>query len=125
MKPIFLFLLATACCFGQTETRKAFDAFKAELEAYQSNSANAKIKPGDCKDYKLVYIVKGSNFQEIVIPTNAGGLCSDLQRYDTSKKTPPPGESYDIKAIGNKYYSIRVDQNNGAVMQTWYYYERK
>ncbi|RZJ29736.1 MAG: hypothetical protein EOO48_06800 [Flavobacterium sp.] len=125
MKSFILFVLATTFCFGQSATRQAFDTFKSELEAYQSNTANMQLKPADCKEYKLVYIVKGSNFQEIVIPTNASGLCTDLVRYDTSKKVAPAGESYDIKAIGNKYYAIRVDQNDGQVMQTWYYYMRK
>lgn len=125
-KAIFLFLLATGFCSAQSNLRADFDAFKAQLEAYQSNPATANIKPADCKNYKLVYTVVGIEFDEIAVPKNQSGLCDDLKRYDTSKHNAPPGDNYDIKAIGDQYYSIRVDRNHGGkVVQTWYYYARK
>jgi hypothetical protein len=122
---ILLFLLATGYCFAQTNIKTDFDAFKAQLEAYQSNPATANIKPADCKKYKLVYTVTGADFTEIATPKNQSGLCDDLKRYDVSRHNAPPGDSYDIKAIGDQYYSIRVDHNHGGqVSQTWYYYQR-
>lgn len=122
---LILFLFATGYCCAQSDTKIAFDSFKRELEAYQSNPANAKLKPADCKEYKLLYIVKGSSFEEIIVPANSNSLCEDLGKYDTSKHPAPAGQSYDIKAVGNTYYIIRVDENEGKVMQTWYYYERR
>jgi hypothetical protein len=124
-KFLLLLLFATAFSHGQkSATRIAFDNFKTELESYQANTENSTLKPAPCKDYALKYIVKGSNFEEIVIPTTGGDPCSDIMNIE-SKKPATPGESYDIKAIGNRYYSIRIDRNDGKVVQTWYYYERK
>ena len=125
MKTFLLLLLATTAGFAQTDAKTSFDNFKKQLEAYQSNPANSGIKAANCNEYKLVFAVKGSGFQEVVVPKDAGNLCRDLERYDTSKNTAPAGESYDIKAIGNVYYIIRVDRNDGNVTQTWYYYERR
>jgi len=125
MKTVFLFLLAATGCLAQSNN-PAFESFRKELEAYQSNLATANIKPGNCKDYVLKYAVRGEDFSEIAVPANSRSLCEDLKKYDQSRNPNPDGTwTYDIKAIGNRYYVIRADKNVGSVVQEFYYYQRK
>jgi hypothetical protein len=125
MKIIPILFLITCGCFAQSNN-PAYESFKKEMEAYQSNPANTKLKPGNCKDYVLKYTVRGEDFSEIAVPSNARTLCEDLARFDQSKNPNPDGTwTYDIKAIGDKYYSIRADKNVGSVVQEFYYYQRK
>ena len=125
MKTILLALLVSAGCCAQTNNA-AFNAFKKQLEAYQSNPANANLKPAKCSDYVLVYTVRGHNFSEIALPAKPQSLCPDLAKYDQSRNPNPDGLwRYDIKAVGDKYYVIRADKTVGSVIQEWYYYERK
>lgn len=121
---IILFLLVTACSFGQTTTKTQYDAFKKELETYLVNSEG--IKPAACGDYVLKFIVKNDNKKETVFPMNTKSLCEDLSKFDSSKlENLNPEWSYDIKAVGDKYYIIRGDKATGSVTQFFYYYQRK
>ncbi len=117
-------LLVTAFGFAQSADPN-YNEFKKTLEAYLS-SPDSKVKPSPCGDYMLRYVVKAENFKETVYPMNSNSLCADLEKFDSSKNpVGNPGWSYDIKAVGNKYYIIRADQNTDSVRQEFYYYERK
>lgn len=125
MKTAFILLLATTVAFSQNNDPQ-YATFKKTMETYQV-SVDKNLKPAACKDYQLKYIVKAENFKETVFPINSYSLCDDLNKFDVSKNpTGNPGWTYDIKAIGDRYYAIRADYNNGGqVKQEFYYYERR
>ncbi len=131
MKSILITLLfVTTISFSQTDVKSQYKVFATEFEAYSNNpevaSDNSTLKPGPCGQYNLKYMVTGQGEKEIINTPPARKLCFDLNRFDKAKNPELSKDwEYEIKPVGDKYYSIRAAKKGSAGAQEMYYYERK
>jgi len=130
MKSILIALLFSAACFAQEDVNARYAAFTKEFEAYRDNpevsSENSTIKPAPCGQYNLVYMITERDGKEIVSTPPAKKLCADLNRFDKSKNPNLGAEwTYEIRPVGNRYYTIRANKAGADGVQEIYYYERK
>lgn len=130
MKPILIALFITTISFSQTDTKALYKTFHNEFEAYRSNpevaSENSTIKPAPCGQYNLKFMVTGTGEKEMVNVPKARKLCFDLNRFDKTKnKDLSEDWEYEIKPIGDRFYTIRASKRGAEDTQEIYYYERK
>jgi hypothetical protein len=127
---LFALLFTSAITFAQEDLNAKYAAFTKEFEAYRDNpevsSENSTIKPAPCGQYNLVYMITERDGKEIVSTPPAKKLCADLNRFDKSKNPNLGADwNYEIKPVGNRYYTIRANKNGADGVQEIYYYERK
>lgn len=131
MKAFLLFLLFfSVTSFAQTADKAAYPDFKKDFEAYRDNpevaSENSTIKPAPCGQYNLKYMVSGQGDKEIINTPPPRKLCFDLNRFDKAKNPDLPKDwEYEIKAVGDRFYTIRAFKKGVEEKQELYYYERK
>lgn len=131
MKSIILALLfVSAVSFAQTDVKAQYKTFHDEFETYRTNpevaSENSTIKPGPCGQYALKYMVTGQGEKELVNTPPARKLCFDLNRFDKAKNPNLAKDwEYEIKPIGDRFYTIRAYKKGAEDKQELYYYERK
>jgi hypothetical protein len=130
MKSILIALLLTTISFAQTDIKSKYKVFYNEFEAYRNNpevaSENSTIKPAPCGQYNLKFMVTGTGEKELVNVPKARKLCFDLNRFDRTKnKELSEDWEYEIKPIGDRFYSIRTSKKGVEGTQEIYYYERK
>jgi len=128
MKSILIaFLFITTLSFAQTDVKAEYKTFHDAFEAYRTNpevaSENSTIKPAPCGQYNLKFMVTGQGEKEIITVPPARKLCFDMNRFDKSKA--PADWEYEIKPVGDKYYTIRATKKGAEASQELYYYERK
>jgi hypothetical protein len=130
MKSILIALCITTISFSQTDIKSQYKVFYNEFEAYRTNpevaSENSTIKPAPCGQYNLKFMVTGTGEKEMVNVSKARKLCFDLNRFDRTKnKDLSEDWEYEIKPIGDRFYSIRASKKGVEGTQEIYYYERK
>ena len=130
MKSILIALLLTTISFAQTDIKSKYKVFYNEFEAYRNNpevaSENSTIKPAPCGQYNLKFMVTGTGEKELVNVPKARKLCFDLNRFDRTKnKELSEDWEYEIKPIGDRFYTIRASKRGAEGTQEIYYYERK
>ncbi|WP_309641433.1 hypothetical protein [Flavobacterium sp.] len=128
MKTILITLLfITTISFAQIDVKAQYKVFHDEFETYSTNpevaSENSTIKPAPCGQYNLKFMVTGSGEKEIINVPPARKLCFDMNRFDKSKA--PADWEYEIKPIGDRFYTIRATKKGTEDKQELYYYERK
>ena len=130
MKSILIALFITTISFAQTDTKALYKTFHDEFEAYRTNpevaSENSTIKPAPCGQYNLKFMVTGSGEKKMVNVPPARKLCFDMNRFDKSKNKELSADwEYEIKPIGDRFYTIRASKKGAEGAQEIYYYERK
>lgn len=124
---IITFLLVTTFSFAQDDVKTKYAAFTKEFEAYRTNpevaSENSTIKSAPCGQYNLKFMVTGLGEKEIINVPPARKLCFDMNRFDNNKA--PASWEYEIKSVGDRYYTIRASKKGAEGSQEVYYYERK
>jgi hypothetical protein len=127
---VFAFLFFSTLSFAQMDAKSQYKVFATEFEAYSTNpevaSDNSTLKPGPCGQYNLKYMVTGQGEKEIINTPPARKLCFDLNRFDKTKNKELSADwEYEIKPVGDKYYTIRATKKGSEGAQEMYYYERK
>jgi hypothetical protein len=117
---VFAFLFFSTLSFAQMDAKSQYKVFATEFEAYSANpevaSENSTLKPGPC----------GQGEKEIINTPPARKLCFDLNRFDKTKNKELSADwEYEIKPVGDKYYTIRATKKGSEGAQEMYYYERK
>jgi hypothetical protein len=131
MKPILIALLfVTSFSFSQNDVKTLYKSFEQKFEAYKTNpevsSENSTLKPGPCGQYNLKFMVSGTGTNQIITTPPARKLCFDMNRFDKTKNTSLSADwEYEIKPIGDLYYTIRASKKGSDDKQEVYYYERK
>lgn len=131
MKSILITLLfITTISFAQTDVKAQYQTFAADFKAYSNNpevaSDNSTLKPGPCGQYNLKFMVTGQGEKQMVNMPPARKLCFDLNRYDKAKNPEISKDwEYEIKPIGDRFYTIRATKKGAEDKQEMYYYERK
>ncbi len=131
MKSILIaFLFVTTISFSQNDVKEQYKSFQQEFEAYRTNpevsSENSNLKPGPCGQYSLKYMVTGQGSKEVISVPPARKLCFDMNKFDKSKNpNSSPDWEYEIKPIGDRYYTIRASKKGAEDKLEVYYYERK
>ncbi len=131
MKSILITLLfVSTISFAQNDVKAQYKIFAQEFETYRTNpevaSENSTIKPAPCGQYNLKFMVTSPGANEIIIVPPARKLCFDLNRFDKAKNpNTSPDWDYEIKPIGDKYYTITATKKGASDKQEVYYYERK
>jgi hypothetical protein len=131
MKSILIaLLLVSTVTFAQNDVKVQYKSFEQEFETYRTNpevaSENSTIKPAPCGQYNLKFMVTGQGANEIITAPPARKLCFDMNRFDKSKNPDISSDwEYEIKPIGDRYYTIRASKKGAADKQEVYYYERK
>ncbi len=127
---LIIMLFVSSFSYPQSDVKTLHKSFEQEFEAYRTNpevsSENSALKPGPCGKYNLKFMVTGQGSNEIVIAPPARKLCFDLNKFDKTKNPNAPADwEYEIKPIGDRYYSIRAIKKGAEDKQEVYYYERK
>ncbi len=127
---VFAFLFFSTLSFAQTDAKSQYKVFATEFEAYSANpevaSENSTLKPGPCGQYNLKFMVTGQGEKQMVNTPPARKLCFDLNRYDKAKNPEISKDwEYEIKPIGDRFYTIRATKKGAEDKQEMYYYERK
>ena len=131
MKSILItFLFISTLSFAQTDIKAQYQIFAADFEAYSNNpevaSDNSTLKPGPCGQYNLKFMVTGLGEKQLINTPPARKLCFDLNRYDKAKNPEISKDwEYEIKPIGDRFYTIRAIKKGAEEKQEMYYYERK
>ncbi len=131
MKSILITLLfITTISFAQTDVKAQYQTFVADFEAYSNNpevaSDNSTLKPGPCGQYNLKFMVTGQGEKQMVNMPPARKLCFDLNRYDKAKNPDISKDwEYEIKPVGDRFYTIRATKKGAEDKPEMYYYERK
>ncbi len=129
MKKFIIALLFAVPALAQTDVNTQFESFEKELSAYRDNplvsSENSTITPAPCGQYTLKYMVTERGTSKIVSVPPPKKLCADLARFDKSKNPNQGDWEYEIKPIGNRYYTIRGQKKGGDGTMEYYYYEHK
>ncbi|PWA06194.1 hypothetical protein [Flavobacterium psychrotolerans] len=131
MKSILIALLfVSTFSFSQTDVKTSYKSFEQEFETYRTNpevsSENSTIKPAPCGQYNLKFVVTGKGSNEIITVPPARKLCFDMNRFDKSKNPNLSADwEYEVKPIGDRYYTIRASKKGADDKQEVYYYERK
>lgn len=131
MKSILITLLfVCTVSYSQTDVKAQYKSFAQEFEAYSTNpevsSENSTLKPAPCGQYNLKFMVTGQGANEIITVPPARKLCFDMNRFDKSKNPSVSSDwEYEIKPIGDRYYTIRATKKGTEAKQEIYYYERK
>jgi hypothetical protein len=131
MKSIVIaFFFISTISFAQTDAKAQYQTFAADFEAYSNNpevaSENSTLKPGPCGQYNLKFMVTGQGETQMVNMPPARKLCFDLNRYDKAKNPEISKDwEYEIKPIGDRFYTIRATKKGAEDKQEMYYYERK
>jgi hypothetical protein len=131
MKSIIIALLLIATVSqAQSDVKSQYKVFLTEFESYRDNpevaSDNSTLKPGPCGQYNLKFMVTGQGEKEIINMPPARKLCFDLNRFDKTKNKELSADwDYEIKPIGDRFYTIRATKKGAEGSQEMYYYERK
>lgn len=131
MKSILIALLfVSTISFSQTDVKTQYKSFAQEFETYSTNpevsSENSTLKPGPCGQYNLKFMVTGQGSNEIITVPPARKLCFDINRFDKTKNPNVSSDwEYEIKPIGDRYYTIRATKKGAEDKSEVYYYERK
>jgi hypothetical protein len=131
MKSIVItFLFISSLSFAQSDVKAQYQNFAADFEAYSNNpevaSDNSILKPGPCGQYNLKFMVTGQGEKQMVNMPPARKLCFDLNRYDKAKNPDISKDwEYEIKPVGDRFYTIRATKKGAEDKQEMYYYERK
>ncbi len=123
-------MFVSALSFAQTDVKTSYKAFLADFESYRDNpevaSENSTLKPGPCGQYNLKFMVTGQGEKQIINMPPARKLCFDMNRFDKTKNKELSADwEYEIKPIGDKFYTIRATKKGAEGSQEVYYYERK
>ena len=131
MKSILIALLfVSATSFSQTDVKEQYKTFAQEFQTYSTNpevsSENSTLKPGPCGQYNLKFMVSGQGANEMISAPPARKLCFDMNRFDKSKNPSAATDwDYEIKPIGDRYYTITATKKGAADKKEVYYYEKK
>lgn len=126
---VSLFFIS-AISLAQTDAKSQYKTFLADFEAYRDKpevaSDNSTLKAGPCGQYNLKFMVTGQGDKEMVNMPPARKLCYDLNRFDKAKNPDISKDwEYEIKPVGDRFYTIRAIKNGAEGSQEIYYYERK